>query len=131
MDETKKVEKIDKIYPVTKLKQFSTPESFLVEWVEDGKAKRGFIPAKKFDPAGMPESVLSRSTPYGLPWAELASFSATPEGLEMALHNAGIWTLDDLTGNIQAGLGAIQSAYRLDYAALKSAAKKFKTEVDK
>jgi hypothetical protein len=125
------VKKVDKVYPVNKLKQFSTPESFLVEWVEGDLVKRGFIPSRKFDPAGVPESVLSRSTPYGLPWAKLVSFSATPEGLEMALHNAGIWTLDDLASNIQAGLGAIQSAYRLDYAALKSAAKKFKTEVDK
>jgi hypothetical protein len=123
LEETKKQEKL---FPVRKLNLGSTPESFLVEWVEDGQAKRGFVPAKKFDPVGMPESVLSRSTPYGLPWAKLANFSATPEGLESALHNADIWTLDDLVNKIQAAIGALQTAYKLDYAALKTAAKNYK-----
>lgn len=125
MEETKETKKAEKIYPVRKLKMGSTAESFLVEWVADGEAHRGYIPAKKFDPAGVPESVLSRSTPYGLPFAKLVSFSATPEGLEKALHNADIWTLDDLATKIQAAIGALQTAYYLDYAALKQAAKKY------
>lgn len=119
--------KSEKVYQVSKLKFGSTPESFLVEWVKDGVVQRGFIPAKKFDPAGVSESVLSRSTPYGLPWAQLAVLSATPEGLEQALHNADIWTLSDLNEKIQAGIGAIQTAYKLDYAALRKAAKNYQT----
>lgn len=121
------LKKQDKVHQVRKLNLGSTPESFLVEWVVDGVAKRGFIPAKKFDPAGVPESVLLRSTPYGLPWAQLATLSATPEGLEQALHNADIWTLNDLNEKIQAGIGAIQTAYKLDYAALRTAAKNYQT----
>ena len=124
-----KVESKEVLRQVTRLS--NSGEVVLVEWVADGKVYRGFLPAKKYSPEGMPDSVLSKATPYGLPWAKLASFQATPEGLEEALHNADIWTLDDLLNKIQAGIGAIQTAYHFDHAALRTAAKNYKTEVEK
>lgn len=123
------VESKEVLRTVRRLK--STEETALVEWVEDGKVKRGYVPAKKFNPEGMPDSVLSKATPFGLPWAKIAQLHATPEDLETALHNADIWTFDDLITKIQAGIGAIQTAYHLDHAALRTAAKNYKTEVEK
>jgi len=124
-----KVESKEMLRKVTRLNKAG--EVALVEWVADGKVYRGFLPEKKFSPEGLPDSVLSKATPYGLPWAKLATFQATPEGLEEALHNADIWTLDDLVTKIQAGIGAIQTAYQFDLAALRTAAKNYKTEVEK
>jgi hypothetical protein len=128
----KQIEEMESKEVLRKVRRLSgTTEVVLIEWVKDGEACRGFVPAKKFSAEGMPDSVLSKATPYGLPWAKLASFQASPEELEKALHNADIWTMDDLITKIQAAIGAIQTAYHLDYAALKTAAKNYKTEVEK
>ena len=55
----------------------------------------------------------------GAPWAAIIGrLAATPEKLEAALHGAGILTLDDLRRRPAVALGALQSVYGLDLAAL-------------
>jgi len=55
----------------------------------------------------------------GAPWsAIIGQLAGTPEKLEAALHGAGILTLDDLRRRPAVALGALQSVYGLDLAAL-------------
>lgn len=55
----------------------------------------------------------------GAPWATIiGGLAGTPEKLEAALHGAGILTLDDLRRRPAVALGALQSVYGLDLAAL-------------
>jgi len=101
-------------------------KTVLVEWVEDNKIKRGFIPSKNLATDSLvAKKVLSAATPYGLPWAKLIKLQATPEGIEVALHRAGIWTMEDLMKNPMPALGAIQAAYWLDMSILLMAAQEF------
>lgn len=95
----------------------------LVEWFEGEQVKRGFIPSKQLSEDGeVSIKVLGAASPYGIPWARVAKLQATPEGLEQALHAAGIWTAEDLRTKPMVALGAIQRAYWLDMNILLSAA---------
>jgi hypothetical protein len=127
----KEAEKKEEILPVRKLNVASTPNTVLVEWVSNQEVHRGFIPAKQFSVDGVPASVLGSATPYGLPWSELIVFSGSAKDLEKALHNAGIWTFEDLVQFPQAAVGALQTAYHNDLAALRSAAKNYNKEASK
>lgn len=100
----------------------------LVEWSFKGEdeIKRGFIPSKSLGEGNfVSRDVLLAATPYGLPWAKLIELKATPEGIEAALHRAGIWTFEDLRTNPMPALGAIQAAYWLDMSILLMAAQKY------
>ena len=127
-------EKADKVVvektPVTLL---ASPglKTVLVEWLRDEKQARGYVPNKALEMAEdgkhglVSPEVLEAATPYGLPWAKLIQLQATPEGIENALHRAGIWTFEDLRTNPMPALGAIQAAYWLDMSILLMAADKF------
>lgn len=106
-------------------------KTVLVEWLRDEKQARGYVPSKALEMAEdgkhglVSPEVLEAATPYGLPWAKLIQLQATPEGIETALHRAGIWTFEDLRTNPMPALGAIQAAYWLDMSILLMAADKF------
>ena len=98
----------------------------LIEWVEKTKLKRGYLPASLIEADNMvSDEALEAATPYGVPWESVITLYATPEKLEQALHAHGIWTLNDLVTKPNAAIGALQSVYRVDLAALLQAARKF------
>lgn len=120
---------IDEIVQVTEVKVLNDQgKTALVEWIEDGAAKRGFIPSKELSKSPqllIENKILKAATPYGIPWAKVVKLQATPEGIELALHRAGIWTVEDLRTNPMPALGAIQAAYWLDMHILLMAAQKY------
>jgi hypothetical protein len=70
--------------------------------------------------------------PYGLPFAELLKPSADlPQNIEAALHNAGIWTLDDLRTKGKQAVGAFQAAYGLELSRLIQIAEAYKPVIVK
>lgn len=76
-------------------------KSTLVAWDIDKTEKRGYVPAHLVmghaDPGYLvAHDDLLPSLPYGIPFAELLKLKVTPKRLETALHQAGIWTLEDL-----------------------------------
>lgn len=98
----------------------------LIEWVEKTRLKRGYLPASMIDADNMvSDDVLEAATSYGVPWGDVLNLQATPEKLEQALHAHGIWTLEDLVTKPNAAIGALQSVYRVDLAALLQAARTF------
>lgn len=71
-------------------------DSALVEWMEDGCPQRAYVPPKLIEGGEVDDEALG-TAPYGAPWAELIDLSGvTPEGIQKALREAGIWTPDDL-----------------------------------
>jgi hypothetical protein len=97
----------------------------VVEWVEDGKAFRKIVPLSKMKGDKIGEDVLDKSPDYGVPWAKEIKLNASAEDLEIALHNAGVWTAEDAMKNPRAIIGAINTAYKNDLAAILKAAKKY------
>ena len=98
--------------------------SSLVEWVADGAAQRVFVPAAKVKGGVVAENVLSKGVPYGVPWGDIKLPALDiAAALEKALHNAGIWTAEDLSKNQRAARGAVQAALQLHLGAVNSFAK--------
>lgn len=67
----------------------------VIEWVEEGKVHRSIVPKEDVSNNGeclYPE----RGIPYGLPFEQLLHVDLTSEDITDALHNAGIWTMEDL-----------------------------------
>jgi len=100
--------------------------SAVVEWVDDGKAFRKTVPLKDVKDGEILESVLKKSPDYGVPWAKEVDPNATPEDIEVALHNAGIWTAEDALRNPAGIKGAINAAYKSGLVEILQAAKKYK-----
>lgn len=100
-------------------------QAVLVEWREDGKAHRAWVPLG----AEGSEDEARLGIPYGVPWAELIPPRAIfPEELEAALHSRGIWTAEDAQLNPQAILGAIVELIGVDMAAVIRAAREYEKE---
>jgi len=100
-------------------------KSAVVEWV-DGKAFRKVVPLKDVKDGEILESVLKKSPDYGVPWAKEVDPNATPEDIEVALHNAGIWTAEDALRNPAGIKGAINAAYKSGLVEILQAAKKYR-----
>ena len=100
----------------------------VVEWVEKGKAFRKVVPVSKIKGKQIEQGVLDKSPDYGVPWAKEVNPNASAEDIEAALHNAGVWTSEDAMKNPQAVIGAINTAYKSDLAAILRAAKKYKNK---
>lgn len=93
--------------------------SCLVEWVAGGEAHRAFIPPEAWAPEGVTATVLERGVPYGVPWQDIRLPGGDlPAALARELHNAGIWTRQDLVRNQRAAMGAVQAALGLHLGAL-------------
>ena len=98
--------------------------SALVEWVADGEAHRAFVPAAKVKAGLVAESVLGKGVPYGIPWRDIKLPALDiAAALEKALHNAGIWTAEDLSKNQRAAHGAVQAALGLHLGAVNQFAR--------
>src|SRR5512146_3595940 len=97
------------------------PDTALVEW-EDQGLHRALIPAGEIIEGAVSVETLSLGIPYGLPWEQLLTLSATPEALAAELRANGIWSLEDLEKNPRAAVGALQKVYGVDLSALLRAA---------
>lgn len=97
----------------------------LVEFVEGQAVQRKTVSAGLLDGEKISQDDLDMGVPYGLPWADLFKINVTPKVIEKALHNAGVWTLEDLLGNPRRVIAALQSAYGVDIAALIRAASEY------
>jgi len=97
----------------------------VVEWVEDGKVFRKVVPVSKIKGNEIDEATLKKSPDYGVPWAKEVNPKASSEDIEVALHNAGVWTAEDAMKNPQAIIGSINAAYKADLVAILKAAKKY------
>ena len=71
---------------------------------------------------------LQAGIPYGLPFAEMIPAPAAdfPANLETALHNAGIWNLDDLRTKGREAIGALQGVYTIELVRLIQLAENYK-----
>lgn len=87
----------------------------------------------------LPSSILAPSLtqfeegiPYGLPFASLVKPSEDfAANVEKYLHNAGIWTLDDLRTKGKAAVGAFQAAYGIELSRLVQTAEQYKPVLSK
>lgn len=103
----------------------SRGKSAVVEWVENKKAFRKIVPIGKIKNDKIDKSILDKSPDYGIPWAKEIKLSASPEDLEKALHNAGIWTPQDAINNPGGIIGALNATYKTDLAKLLRIAKAY------
>lgn len=93
----------------------------VIEWLDAGQPRRSIVPLRAVREAA--PGVFDVENPehgaaYGEPWAQMMHFSVTPEQVEDALHNYGIWTYADLQRNHMQALAAIQSLYAQDLGQL-------------
>lgn len=99
-------------------------EAALVEYVENGEVKRKIIPRSAVNENGQIDSFeLETGIPYGIAWGDYLQLEATPKDIERALHNAGIWTAEDLRTKQQVAIGAIQTALSIHLGTLNSIVK--------
>lgn len=107
----------------------------LVEFYDGAGIQRTYIPAEALQrpPEGHQRSdeyLASRpdlGIPHGLPWAELIVLSATPEAIEKALHDRGIFTLDDLERDSVLALSAFTTVYAAELKKLVGLARNYHT----
>lgn len=90
----------------------------VVEWVEDGKLRRGELPQSDLIGEDQVEDhKLEWAVPYGEPWEEV-TLQASSEELAEGLRRAGIWTVEDLERNPEVARAALMAAYALDFHSL-------------
>lgn len=97
----------------------------VVEWVDKGKAYRKIVPQSKIKDNKIEEEALNKSPDYGVHWAKEIELSASSDDLEMALHNAGIWTPQDAMKYSSRIIGALNATYKSDLASILRVAKKY------
>lgn len=92
----------------------------IVTWVDSA----GLL-CKSIVPIYATEKDYPKGAPYGIPWEEIYHPSVTPEVISKCLHNADIWTEEDLRKNPNKALSALMEAYSLDVSALLIAAHQY------
>jgi len=96
-------------------------EAAVIEWVEAGRAERSVVPhraIREVAPGILEVDHPEEGAPYGARWSKMINFSVTPEAVEKALRDYGIWTVEDLHRNHIQALAAIQSLYAADLGQL-------------
>lgn len=96
----------------------------LVEWLDGDKLHRATVPSDKLKGDSVSKSDLTMGVPYGEPWAELLTITATSEQLEQELYRRGLWTGEDIRRNPEAAKGALMTVIGIDFAALLRAARR-------
>lgn len=102
----------------------------LVEWTYAQRLHRSWIPSDAVQQDGEEYRVErpSAGIPYGHNFAKLLTISATPDAIDAELKRRGIWTIEDLRARPNSALGALQSVYGVDMAALFQAADMYEAE---
>jgi hypothetical protein len=69
-------------------------ETVLVEYMQDGKSERKYIPANELGDGHVLDNVLHQGIPYGYPFEEIyLTFDSQKFANE--LHQVGVWTVED------------------------------------
>jgi hypothetical protein len=93
--------------------------SSLVQWSENGKCKRGFVPTKAIIKGACPEDIIVMSIPHGAAWAQfIQPVTVSPERLADALYQAGFWTVHDIEVDPIGAQSAINMAVGVNAAAI-------------
>lgn len=97
----------------------------LVQWEVGERMYRAWVLPNMVDESGLSPVVNrpERGIPYGVDFSQLVVLQASAQILDTELKRRGIWTLNDLRTNAQTVLGALQTTYGIDLAALLQAAK--------
>lgn len=91
-------------------------KSVLVEWMDNGRLKRGVLPASEVRRGKYTtKRALNMAAPYGMPWEELVQLKATSEQLAENLRRRGIWNLEDMRKKMNEVQTAIMQTYGVDY----------------
>jgi hypothetical protein len=90
----------------------------LVEWIAPDGLKRGIVPIEAVAKGRVDRDELKCAIPYGEPWEELVTVSATPQKIAAELRRVGIWTKEDLEVRPNQAMSAIQAAYGCSLADL-------------
>lgn len=111
----------------------------LIEWIDaQAHTRRAYLPhrlltdlqgehrSNEYD-AAQPDA----GAPYGVPFAQLLELTATAEAIEAALHQAGIWTADEIERDHLRALGAMQSVYAKDLIGLIRSSKNYNKQAGK
>lgn len=109
----------------------SEDKTSLVEAKVDGQMVRVFIPTHKLTPDELPVSLLNAGIPYGVPFEEIFEAQASGEAVAKAMHDNGVWTVEDMRNRPEDAIAALQAAYRLDFAMLIKAAEEQKAKPKK
>lgn len=126
-EKPKKKERLIRRRPVKLIRRQN--QAALVEWVdEDGRTQRCVIPAEMIQDGQAADDTLAAGTPYGLPWANLVTLSASPADVEAELHRMNIWTGDDLRANTAGAVAALQRVYGVDLGQLLQAATRYEKD---
>lgn len=99
--------------------------STLVKYLDGNLLKMVVLPTECIINNQASPDDLSMATPYGLPWEEIAQQKVTPQMIANKLREYNIWTLQDLEQNPNVVVGALQSVYGFDAAALRVAARRY------
>ena len=102
-----------------------TKDVALVQWIENKRRKRGYIPLSKIETDKADEKVLAKAKPYGIPFADVVKLKASAQDLEDKLYDKNIWTAEDLQKHSRELPGILQSIYAVDMAALLTAARNY------
>lgn len=85
----------------------------LVEWIDGEKPYRAWVtPDMVIDDLGKTAIIEhpAGGIPYGVDWREFTSGQVNTALIETRLHQAGIWTVEDLQRQVKVAQGIIQAA---------------------
>jgi len=101
-------------------------ENGLIEVLRGGETTRCILPMVMLRGKDVSDAEIDLGIPFGLPFSQfLQANPFIPEIVEVKLHNAGIWTLDDLRQNAQKAVRIIQSVYHIELASIIKSAEDF------
>jgi hypothetical protein len=112
-----------KLTPVQSIS--TTGKSVLVEWKDKKGLHRASIPTDKLAEK-IDQELLDAAPPFGVPWADAPIKAFTGDDLQAALYAAGVWTSDDVQGQPQKAIGALQYLYYVHLGSLVEFAAKYK-----
>jgi len=95
-EEKSEVKKKEKPKPITVKVVGIKGESALVEWIDEGKYKRAFVPKGKIKDSAVDPAVLAKGIVYGLSWEDFVEIETSPEKIANELRRHGIWRLEDM-----------------------------------
>jgi hypothetical protein len=101
----------------------------LIEVNRDGALERCLLPTQLLEGnLELTSEQIDAGAPYGLPFSEFVQLSPTKDlaqQLEIALHNAGVWTLEDLRTKVPSAISALQVIYGVEFRKIVRAAEAY------
>lgn len=101
----------------------------LIEINRDGALERCLLPTQLLEGnSELTSEQIDSGAPYGLPFSEFiqpSNFKDLAKQLEITLHNAGVWTLEDLRTKVPSVISALQTVYGIEFRKLIRAAEAY------